>query len=642
MNSQTFSAAWYAIAPALGNHLWQSTLFAVAAGLLTLTLRKNHARTRYLLWLIASLKFLIPFSWLVALGSRLSWRSAASAAPSAYYVVEQISQPFNQSATPAVSRAVIVLPAVTHALPAAAFAIWVCGFLAVLLTWLLRWRKISTAIRSSVPLSEGREVEALRRQERIAGIRRHVDLLLSQAVIEPGIFGMSRPVLVWPEGISRHLETPHLEAILAHELLHVRQRDNLAALLHMLVEAIFWFHPLVWWIGTRLIDERERSCDEQVLELGGERHIYAESILKVCEFCVGSPLPCVSGVTGADLKKRMVHIMSEHVVRRLDLRKKLLLTVAALLAIAVPIVTGIASATPARPQSQSDNAVTASPSFDKVSITPSADSTPPPAYAGTKVHMVRMMSGADGFFARNVTLRSLIEEAYGVRDNQIVGGPAWLNTATFDIDAKLDSSGSVKPEFPPEDRRIRKMLQSLLADRAKFTLHTETRELPSYTLVVAEGGSRLQSSSADDSQPPAGPDPAAGRTVFFRDVKVGPDGQPIRMHGMRMQMDHGQVIGMTAQGVSTADFVSQLSRQLGVNVVDKTGLAGTYNFSLQWKRSGDETSNAENNTGESGSSSSLFTAIQEQLGLKLEPKTGPTQVLVIDHIEKPTPAQEPQ
>ena len=177
--------------------------------------------------------------------------------------------------------------------------------------WYVRWRRISAAIHEAQPLREGREVEALRRLERTGGIRNRIEMLLSRASLEPGIFGIARPVLIWPEGISEHLEDAHLEAILAHELWHVRRRDNLAAAIHMLVEAIFWFHPLVWWLGARLVEERERACDEAVLELGGERQVYAESILKVCEFCVGSPLACVSGVTGADLKKRIVHIMSE-------------------------------------------------------------------------------------------------------------------------------------------------------------------------------------------------------------------------------------------------------------------------------------------------------------------------------------------
>src|SRR5678815_3368799 len=96
-----------------------------------------------------------------------------------------------------------------------------------------------------------------------------------------------------------------IEAILAHEVAHVHRRDNLAAMVHMAVEALCWFHPLVWWIGARLIDERERACDEDVLGRGSAAEVYAESILKTCRFSIESPLRCVAGVTGADLKRRI-------------------------------------------------------------------------------------------------------------------------------------------------------------------------------------------------------------------------------------------------------------------------------------------------------------------------------------------------
>ncbi len=265
-------------------------------------------------------------------------------------------------------------------------------------------------------------------------------MLLSRTMLEPGIFGMLSPVLVWPKGISERLENAHLEAILAHELWHVRRRDNLAAAMHMMVEAIFWFHPLVWWLGARMVDERERACDEEVLELGSERQVYAESILKVCEFCVGSPLACVAGVTGADLKKRMVHIMSDHVVRKLDFSKKLLLTAVAAAAFVAPIVFGLVHATPiqAQAQVQRDDATTSTTPYGSVSITPSQEAAPTPTYAGEKTHMVRMMMAPNKFDARNVTLRAVIQEAYGVQANQITGGPDWLDTAAYDIQAKTN------------------------------------------------------------------------------------------------------------------------------------------------------------------------------------------------------------
>ena len=158
-------------------------------------------------------------------------------------------------------------------LPALLVALWLCGFALVLLIWCVRWRKIYAALRNAEPLQEGREAEALRKLQRIAGTSTSIDLVLSRSSLEPGIFGITRPVLVWPEGISKHLKDAHLEAILAHEVWHVRRRDNLAAAVHMFVEALFWFHPLVWWLGARLVEERERACDEEVVELGGERHV---------------------------------------------------------------------------------------------------------------------------------------------------------------------------------------------------------------------------------------------------------------------------------------------------------------------------------------------------------------------------------
>jgi bla regulator protein BlaR1 len=308
-----------------------------------LFLRKNQARARYWLWLAASVKFLIPLSLLVAMGSHLPWpRSSAGMHAGLYVAMEQVSQPFTPSTTPVISPATpsTVSQSVTHLLPALLLVTWLCGFVMVTCVWCVRWSRISRATREAVPLRAGREVEALLRIGCITGRQQRIELLLSRASLEPGIFGIVQPVLVWPEGISERLDDAHLEAILAHELWHVRRRDNLVATMHMVVEAIFWFHPLVWWLGARLVEERERACDEEVLQSGSDRHVYAESILKICEFCVESPLDCVSGVTGADLKRRIVRIMTEGIACRLDFRRNLLLGAFAFVAVAAPVVFG--------------------------------------------------------------------------------------------------------------------------------------------------------------------------------------------------------------------------------------------------------------------------------------------------------------
>jgi bla regulator protein blaR1 len=617
------SPMWRDLAPAMGNHLWQSTLFAAAAGLLTFMLRKNHARDRYWLWLAASVKFLIPFSLLVGIGTYLAW-SHASPAPKGglYAAVETISQPFSEPtlAIPAMAQAAPAVAAASllHWLPALLVGVWLCGFVIVLLAWCVRWRRISTALRGSAPLLEGREAVTLRRLERIAGTRKPIDIVQSRASLEPGIFGIFRPVLIWPEGISKHLEDAHLEAILAHEVRHVRRRDNLGASIHMVVEALFWFHPLVWWLGARMVEEREHACDEEVVELGSERHIYAQSILKVCEFCVGSPLACVSGVSGSDLKRRMVYIMTERIARKLNFGKKLLLSTAGVLVLALPLIFGMVNAPKMRAQEQ---AATPGASTSNVELMVKSG-------AGGENHRVAMMYSPTGFKAMNTTLQALIQQAYGVQANQIDGGPDWIKTAQFDLeigpnDDKSAPSGlTIAQSLEQSSVRNRRALQDVLVERFHLKLHPETRELSTYALVVGDDGPKLQ--------------PAKPVSSYPAPVK-GPDGIPMNK-SFRIKLDGSQA-GLEARGMSTSDMASHFSRQLGTVVADKTGLAGTYDFNLNWTSdaSGGGTFNASVSD---ASAASLLSAIQEQLGLKLEPQKGPMQVLIIDHAERPAePAQ---
>jgi bla regulator protein BlaR1 len=601
MTEKYVSELWSAVAPSLANHLWQSTLVTAVAGLLTLALRKHHARARYWLWLAASVKFLIPFSLLVRLGSYFAWqRPAPPTGTGFYFAIEEVSQPFSSIAVRATTAhsAAVAVPTLANVFPVL-IAIWLCGSFAVLLMWTIRWRRISAAMKSATPLSDGREVGALRRIEYIAGIRKPIELLLSRASLEPGIFGIARPTLIWPEGISKRLEDPHLEAVLAHEVWHVRRRDNLSAALHMLVEAVFWFYPLVWWLGARLVEERERSCDEEVVALGSDRQVYAESILKVCEFCLGSPLPCVAGVTGADLKKRMVHIMTDRISHKLDFARKALLAVAATLAIAIPVTFGLLHATPGRAQSQAANPDLQAPVYSSVSIK-SSESVP--NELNRSKMMVNLKDGS--FVAKGVTLQRLIQLAYRVQDAQLSGGPDWLNTARFDIDAKLDPS-MVAPLHKQMAEHNGGDLKALLADQFKLTVHSESRTVPAFDLLVDSGAPKLQ-----------------------------------EVDGVRiMHMEPGQLI---SQGTPIDLFAAQLSMRLGRPVIDKTGLKGSYAFNLHWTPNPSELERLKQGGEEQPVASallpegpSLSSALQEQLGLKLVPHNETVPVLVIDHAEEP-------
>lgn len=316
----------------LVNHLWQCTIFAALAGLLNLVLRNERARVRYWIWLAASVKFLVPFSLLVLLGTHLASPTGLDAiSRRRFYFAIQVM---------AVASARTIPDMLVRWLPLI-WGVWLCGTVAVVLSWCARWRKISRAKRDAETLRSGRELQALRRVERASGIRRTTDIVLSKTAVEPGIFGVAHPVLMWPAGMFESLSDTELEAILTHEVQHLRRRDNLAAAIHMAVEAAFWFHPLGWWIGARLIEERERACDEEVLRVGHSPRAYAQGILKVCEFCLTSPLACMSGVAGGDLNKRMVSIMTNRKLQPMSFARKALIALAGVASIAGPIAAGL-------------------------------------------------------------------------------------------------------------------------------------------------------------------------------------------------------------------------------------------------------------------------------------------------------------
>src|SRR5437667_8323103 len=328
----------------VADHLWQSTLVAALAALLALTLRRNRPQVRYAIWLAASLKFLVPFAALVLVVNLSGWRPAATPVrPDVTLVIDAISQPFSTIVTAPERRARTALTR-EQVTSIVLIGLWFCGFAGVVTTWMARWRRIAAAVREASPVDDGRELDMLRRLESISGLAKPIVLAASNAPLEPGVFGVWRPVLLWPRSIGERLDDRQVEAILAHEVAHVRRRDNLAAAVHMTVQALFWFHPLVWWLGARLVDERERACDAEVVRLGSDPQVYAESILQTCQFYLESPLVCVAGVRGSNLKRRIEALMKNDAGANLNAWKKVLLVCTAVGAFAVPIAVGMLSA----------------------------------------------------------------------------------------------------------------------------------------------------------------------------------------------------------------------------------------------------------------------------------------------------------
>jgi len=309
---------------ALFDHLWQSTLFAFGLGLLTLVFGRDRAAVRYGLWFAASAKFLLPFSAVMALGGLLLRPVApAYSAPSVFHRIAVVAQPFTAATSGRIVPSASTLHATTLLL-----ALWACGFSVLCGVWLVRWLRLAGIVcaardmRASPPFS----------------------VKVSPTRLEPGLVGIWRPVLLLPEGILQRLSPSEFAAIEAHERCHFRRKDNLTAAIHMLTASLFWFHPLLWWLGARLIDERERACDEAVLREGNDPRTYAESILKVCRFTVPSPLACAAGVSGFDLAKRMETIMENRAAPHLTTMKKSFLAVLAATVVVAPLAVGAGQA----------------------------------------------------------------------------------------------------------------------------------------------------------------------------------------------------------------------------------------------------------------------------------------------------------
>ena len=314
---------------ALANHLWQSTLFAVVVSCLTLLLRKNGARIRCLMWQAASVKFLVPFALLMAVGSHIPWPFGPihGTKPGLLLIVGQGVAKFTQFG----GEDVATLRQLTHianhwGIVLSLFGlVWGVGILVVATYWYTRWRRIHRALRESTQTS-------------LAFV---IPVKSSSSQFEPAVVGILHPVLLLPKGLEHRLTPTELRAVLVHERCHVVWKDNLGATFHMLVEVLFWFHPLVWWLGARIVDEREHACDEHVLADGITPATYAEGILKVCEHYLESGLACVAGIGAANLSRRIEGIMKNTHVEKTGAIRKMIIALAASATFPAPVLIGI-------------------------------------------------------------------------------------------------------------------------------------------------------------------------------------------------------------------------------------------------------------------------------------------------------------
>lgn len=336
------AARWW---PRVADHLWQATLFALIVMAACFALRRGPARVRHSFWVVASAKFIVPAALFVFLAEQFGVASLwiFSKAPSSQ---NALMQGFTEPVWLIVNRYELSVlpsdPARHNEVYCALTGVWLAGCLTLLAMWTMRRRRFLEELKRGRSVQSGREWQAMKYAQESLGMKGPVELIISPGKTEPTVWRAWMPVIMLPESISEHLDDDELTAIMLHELVHIQRRDNLIGSFQMAICALMWFHPLVWFIGRKLYDEREQACDERVLEMCAKPETYAASILKVVRFSFGWKVAGVTGAAGGtNLRRRIENIMSLNNTRRKALGPRLLAGSSLGLALVLMVVAGM-------------------------------------------------------------------------------------------------------------------------------------------------------------------------------------------------------------------------------------------------------------------------------------------------------------
>jgi uncharacterized protein (TIGR03435 family) len=401
------------------------------------------------------------------------------------------------------------------------------------------------------------------------GVHRPIDALLHEGVTGPITCGVLKPAIILP-ATAEQWDEATLRCALRHELEHVARWDFLTLFLSRMVCAAYWFHPLVWAAWRRLRLEAERACDDAVLREEDARD-YASLLVTIAQRePAGTRQPLLAMAGRGDLAARVAAVLDNDQSRGRVGRR----WATGLMVIGALAIIALASITVARgmPETQEIGA------------------------ASIKRYPSSVIKQVDGrITATNVSLRDLLMFAFGVR--HVDNAPWWIEDR-FDIVAKAPS------DFVPQQGS--KVLQSVLTERFKVVAHRGSREFPIYALVLAR------------------PDGSLGTQMTPSQMDCSP--KPGESSRCGLSGTAGRLAG---RGVTTAQLAKLLPTHVGNSrrifdreVIDRTGLSGRFDFTLQW-------------TPEESTAPRFLAALEEQLGLKLDSQLAPEPVLVIDKIERP-------
>lgn len=610
MTAWTHVAGW-----ALVHFVWQGTGIAAVAALVLHLCRHRSASARYLIAcgaMVAMLASVIVTAALIA-GSSASREAATLTAHKRLTSTTYVLLPITIHDTPVASAHATAMR-VEPFLPWIVSG-WLAGVLLLLARVMSGWwrvRRLHQFALSALPSRWQYAADRLAGRLRLPRFIRIVEL---PSVDVPLVVGCLRPIVVLPIAALAQLNAAQIEAIIAHELAHVRRHDYLVNLMQTVAETLLFYHPAVWWLSARIRDEREHCCDDVAVAVCGDAAGYAAALAELEAWRSGE-MSLAAAATGGSLLHRVRRILRVEVS---DDSRTSAVTIG-LVALAVVGAVGI------NLMAQSPAAQTAK--FEVASVRPNS--------SGDNKMMSQILPGGR-YNAINIPPRLLIMNSYGLQEQQLVGAPPWISSERFDVVAKAE--GDLGPPVSRDGpSRLQLMIRALLEERFKLKVHREPREVPIYSLVLARPDGRLgngltvstvdcealvaarRSGGAPPDVPKPGERPQCGARVGFGELTAG--GQPLQ------------------------ELVSLLSATVGRSVVDRTGLTGRYDIALRWtpdrvlQRAAGTASSEPirvNGVEIDPNGPSIFTAVQEQLGLKLESERGTVEALVIDHIERPTP-----
>ena len=495
------------------------------------------------------------------------------------------------------------VPAVLSAL----VVIWLAGVCVLLARLAGGWWRVSCLHRAAWRLPASSWQAAGDRLARHLGLWRVVRVVDAPFVDGPVVIGWLRPVVLLPVAAMAGLTPEQVHAILAHELAHVRRHDAAANLLQAVAETLLFYHPAVWWVSSRIRTEREHCCDDVALEVSGDALGYASALAELESRRAGEPA-LVLAATGGSLVERVRRVLGTPAAR--PARGGATITVVLVLGFVV-FAGGLQYLVARQPA--------AAPGASSMPLQDSQNSKGP-AWRMVFDHASGQMT------IRGFTARDLIRYAYQIPVSQVIGGPAWLDTDSIDLTTAVD-------HVPGADETPR-LVRQLLEDRFGMRVHESTTDVPVLALVVARPDGAL------------GPNlqPATGE-CFDQKAWVEAGAPRIQLQGERTVIcgawddgiAHERVRGITMDAFAQS-MRHRFSPSVAVDVVNRTGLEGPFDLSLEYFRPAAAAIAVTPSMRvplELAGFRSLPDVLEEQLGLKLVPSSSPWPAIVIDEMRRP-------